>query len=135
MLTDFYLISSPTLKETITDSKNKFTENSPFILVDSGLGQNKQIVVFHDHFIDTLILVLTDGTGLTISQMSTGERRWYYHYIDYLNKKTAGVSDMEMSDRNLHILSKLDQGVFDMILNKPKPFIKQEDLNKAFNTQ
>jgi len=135
MLTDFYLINSPILKETITDSKNKFTENSPFILVDSGLGLNKQIVVFHDHFIDTLILVLSDGTGLTISQMSVGERKWYYRYIDYLNKKAAGVSDMGMSDTTLHVLSKLDQGVFDMILNKPKPFVKQEDLNEAFNTQ
>ena len=133
MLTDFYLANNPQLKNITTNTKNKFTENEPYVLRMSGNTKDEPIVIFHDHFIRVLRMVLSDSTGLTISQMSDSEKVVYYAYIEYLNNKWNGLDNDTINPKLLYVLIKLDYSIFQAILNNKQAFKNQEYLNTAFN--
>ena len=87
MFNDFDFLNGDDSRMNLASQKTKdvFGENYPYYLYDTGIGRDQNLLVFTDHFITTMRLVLSDPTGATIVQMSKEEKSLYFDYVDFQN--------------------------------------------------
>ena len=125
MLNDIDFFSCNTEQDaTVLDAKALFSENVPYLLYATATSAYDKLVIFSDHFITTMRLVLSDQTGACIVQMSDREREVYYAFVDYQNDIT--ITDTIM----LAVVTKLDECIFNELTCKKETFI-----NQAFNIE
>ena len=79
---------------TVVDSKNTFSENTPYQLMASPISRDERIVIFSQHFIDTFRMVISDTTSACILQMGKSEREVYYAFVDHQNGITIPNAEL-----------------------------------------
>ncbi len=118
MLNDIKLFSNDNKVQTgLVQAKGIFRSQTAYSLSKSALDRNTTVVIFGDHFIYTMRLVLSEPDGGCILQFSPEEEEVYFAYVDYMNGDDP--TDPEM----LLVVTELDKCIMDELQCKTGTYV------------
>lgn len=121
MLNDINLqtLNKDTVDGILAQTKNIFGENTPYKLYSTALDKDTKLVVFSNHFIDTMRLVLSEPDGGSIVQMGKEEQVVYFAFVDYQDETYTTGIDLELD----LVMETLDICIADELLTKTATYV------------
>jgi hypothetical protein len=122
MINDFFADNTSAkrqndIKNIVKETKTYYHEDRPYKIYPSAYGEDNNVIIFSDHFITTMRLVMSEPAEGCIVQFSKYEREVYYAFMKY--QDGIDPDDAEM----LLVVEELDNCIVNELICKTPTYI------------